>query len=76
MLDDTYGEIVFQAVEWGVLEDGKTFSKREKLESHHCTPEELGVKKSGTGKKATFLPIVKTSLPTLERYHKKFMCFN
>lgn len=39
ILDDSYGEIVFNAYSWGYNEEGAPFTSREKLEYHVCTPE-------------------------------------
>ena len=72
ILDDTYGEIVFNVVTWGDKEDGEVFYKRERLDHHRCTPEELGTQKGN----AKFLPMVDKNLPTLERYQKKFDCLD
>ena len=45
ILDDSYGEIVAQVHTWGQYQNGTTYMKRETINSHLCTPEELGIKK-------------------------------
>ena len=42
ILDPSYGELSFNVLQWGIR-DGKTFYERNKLNSHRCTPEELGI---------------------------------
>lgn len=57
ILDPTYGELVFMHYYWGIQEDGNYASGRKRIESHKCTPEEIGVGKDDAGKASKFMPI-------------------
>ena len=42
ILDETYGELVFNSFSWGPREeDGTYFEERKRLESHRCERDEL-----------------------------------
>ena len=43
ILDDSYGRLIFNAVEWGPNPDGTYYSRRTELETHTCSREELGI---------------------------------
>ena len=43
ILDDSYGELVFNRRAWGYKPDGNFFSVRERLNSHVCSRKELGL---------------------------------
>ena len=53
-LDKSIGEIVYISYEWGYDEDGNTFLKRERIPSHVCTKEELGLE----GDSSNFYPLM------------------
>ena len=55
ILDPTYGSLVINHFSWGIDENGDPFTKRERLENHNCTTEELGL--SDDRSDSRFLPI-------------------
>ena len=72
-LDPSIGKIVFKAHEWGPIgENGEFFEKYTEIQSHTCTPEELGLK----GDSSRFFPISKDSKDTLDQYNKNFICID
>ena len=44
ILDKSYGQLVFNAYEWGNDDHGKYFSRQEQIPSRTCTEKELGYK--------------------------------
>ena len=52
-LDKSIGEIIFINYEWGYDEDGNFFLNRDRIPSHVCTKEELGLE----GDSPSFFPI-------------------
>ena len=52
-LDKSIGEFIFINYEWGYDEDGTFFLKRDRIPSHVCTKEELGLE----GDSASFFPV-------------------
>ena len=71
ILDPTYGSLVFNHFSWGIDENGDPFTKRQRLDEHSCTSEELGLDETDRSD-AQFLPIRDLSLVKL--YQKKFIC--
>ena len=58
--------------DWGPLEGGGFYDKSEILETHKCTPEELGLEGDNSG----FYPLDKTSQPVVSFYRQKFLCIS
>ena len=42
-LDPSYGELIFNAVQWGTYEDGSYFEHTNKLNHHSCSDYELSI---------------------------------
>ena len=74
ILDPSYGRIVFNAYTWGGLDENGVFipATMKEIETHTCTPEELGLK----GDNSAFMPINAQNRPTVEMYQKKFLCID
>ena len=72
ILDKSIGELVVQSYSWGYEDETsqKTYSRKERLSTHICTEEELGIKDGN----ATFFKITEKFEPSLRRYKKKFLC--
>ena len=75
-MDPSYGEIVFYSYTWGINNEGNFFSERVRLESHVCTPEQLGMVDGDAGDKATFYSIHRSSIVFVKNYQKKFLCID
>lgn len=43
ILDPSYGELVFREYKWGATDDGEYFISYDKIETHTCTRDELGL---------------------------------
>ena len=54
ILTPEYGELVFNALSWGSHPNGTFYLERERLDSHICHKEELGL--SDDTSNATFMP--------------------
>ena len=63
VLDPKYGDLVIKVFTWGE-ENGETFSRREALNNHNCTRENLGLE--GDSKKANFFPPHRSSRAYVE----------
>ena len=75
ILDPKYGELVFQHYFWGLQQDGKYRSGRERVKSmHNCTREELGL--DGDKSKAKFKPSYVDNTDLVNTYQKKFTCID
>ena len=53
-IDKSIGEVVYTAYEWGYDEDGNSFLSRDRIPSHVCTKEELGLE----GDSSYFYPVM------------------
>lgn len=56
--------------DWGPLEDGGLYDYTEFLDTHICTPEELGLE----GDNPAFYPLDKAGKSVVTSYQKKFLC--
>eukprot|EP00354_Favella_ehrenbergii_P012467 CAMPEP_0170453360 /NCGR_PEP_ID=MMETSP0123-20130129/1963_1 /TAXON_ID=182087 /ORGANISM="Favella ehrenbergii, Strain Fehren 1" /LENGTH=142 /DNA_ID=CAMNT_0010715697 /DNA_START=180 /DNA_END=608 /DNA_ORIENTATION=- len=74
ILDPSYGELVFNSYEWGPNPDGSYFTRRERLEAHICTREELGIDENREG--ARFMPLHEQGANLIELYQKKLLCLD
>ena len=63
-IDKSIGELVFTAYEWGNDFDGNFFVTRERIPSHVCSREELGL----DGDSSYFFPTTKNYIKQLETY--------
>ena len=63
---------MFEHYEWGADEDGAFYVRHNKLPSHTCTREELGLE----GDSATFLPLKSSQEAEISFYQKKFLCMD
>ena len=58
ILDDpTYGELLIRYTRWGENPDGTFYDEFIDLDTHYCTPEELGLVPNDKGKQSRFYPI-------------------
>ena len=64
ILDPTIGELYFYRIEWGFNPDGTIFVNENKLDSHQCTREELGIDPGD----AKFMPVHEKSFQNVELY--------
>ena len=71
-LDKSYGDLVFNSYSWGNDENGNPFSKREPLDTHICSRENLGLE--GPTENAQFFEPHPGSRAFIELYQKKFLC--
>ena len=71
--DPTVGELIFKHNKWGRNPDNTTFAVRERLKSHRCTREELGLDQVGAGE-TTMYPIWAKYEKDFNYYHKMFLC--
>ena len=75
-LDPGYGSIKAFVSEWGFRpnEEGQQeyYAEHNELESHTCTPEELGLTESHS----TFLPVEPQSLSSFQEMTEKFLCLD
>ena len=74
ILDPSYGELVFKLNSWGVNPDGTFFIKREKMNEHICSRDELGL--TDNKEAAKFMPISDLYKPFIDTYQKKFICMD
>ena len=72
ILDPSYGELVFNAYEWGVDEKGDYFTREVHIPSHTCTNEELGY----AGKESSFYPFDVNTEEHMKVFRKKFLCID
>ena len=70
--DPTIGELVFNHYKWGLDKDGNYFSGRYRINSHRCTPEELGL--GQTARNFSMFPIETNFSRDIDLYQKKFIC--
>ena len=64
ILDDpTYGELLIRYTRWGENPDGTFYDEYVNLDTHYCTPEELGLKEGDDKEKTGFYPIRPDSKP-------------
>ena len=73
-LDPSYGELSINQYEWGIREDGTTFTDRSPLQTHNCTLKELNLENDESD--ASFYPINEHNVDTLEAYWRKMLCIN
>ena len=71
--DKSYGELYFSRFGFGVDENGQNFFINERLESHRCTREELGLE---SGPKTKFMPLSETSRRYAELHGHKLQCLD
>ena len=77
VLTPDYGELVFRYGKWGQYANGTFYDIEEVLETHYCTPEELGLNKDSSdhsARSSRFLPIRPLMHPWLDFYQKKMLC--
>ena len=76
ILDPSYGRIVFNAFTWGGLDENGDFipSTMNEIETHTCSPEELGLLENSNSENSAFMPINEKNKPTVQMYQKKFLC--
>lgn len=43
ILDETYGELIFNSYSWGPQDDGTYVTERKRLKSHQCQTDELNL---------------------------------
>lgn len=73
ILDESYGQLVFNAYGWGPNEQTGLFeTKREVLKTRACTQEELGLE----GQNGKFFNETKGDVEQLRVYRKKFVCID
>ena len=72
-LDPSYGELVLNANEWGINEDGSYYRNVLPLTRRKCTLQELGLRREEGSK---FYPTSESSVKILELYKNKLLCFN
>ena len=73
ILDETYGEILFNHFSWGP-QNGTYISERVRLDQHNCTAEELGLE--GDPSSHQFYPLHENSRDHVNLFQKKFICFS
>ena len=64
ILDPSIGDFNFYATSWGADENGEFFLTDEKLNTHPCSKEELGLE----GNDPSFFPIVQNSISIIKMY--------
>ena len=64
-LDESYGRIVFQHIEWGFEDPKVRRIERHEIPSHQCSEEEL---------EANVMPLLQNYQRDYELYRKKFRC--
>ena len=69
--DESYGEFRFIRYSFGVDENGQNFLNDERLESHRCSKEELGLE---NGPKTKFMPLIESSKRYAELHGHKLHC--
>lgn len=74
ILDKAIGELVFEHYTWGTDEDGKYYTSMNRIPSHTCTRQELGLEEGS--EKSTFLPIKPSHKTDVSFYQRKFMCID
>ena len=69
--DPTVGQLVFNHHKWGRNPDGTVFAGRYRINSHRCTPEELGLvdkNDTTTTEEANMYPMTKGYAGDFEFY--------
>ena len=72
ILDESYGRLVFNSYEWGPKADGSYFTRREELQTHVCSHEELGLNEDRSN--AKFMPLHEQGADFVSMYQKKLLC--
>lgn len=75
ILDETYGELIFNSYSWGPTEDGGFATERKLLDGHRCQRDELRLEPDQL-QNARFQEKDKTSKGLVEAYWQKFLCLN
>ena len=80
-LPPEYGEIAVNHLSWGPDPNGGYYLIRERLDTHICTREELGLVEGGVEsassvERAAFFPIKKKWRSILDLYQQKFICLD
>ena len=74
ILDPSYGDLIINEYKWGTDETGKPFTARNKLSTHSCSREEMGLE--GDPKNAKFYPLHESSRTYVNLFSKKFICLS
>ena len=75
IIDPSYSELIFQAYSWGHDTEHHGFKvERKRLNSHVCSPEELGL--TDDRQKAKFYPMSEHGRELVGLYHRKMLCLD
>ena len=72
ILTPEYGELVFNSLSWGIHPNDTFYLERERLDTHRCTKEELGLTNDTSN--AVFMPFIEKQKAHAEFYYKKLLC--
>ena len=74
ILTPQYGELVFNSLSWGSHPNGTFYLERERLDTHRCTREELGLTNDTSN--AVFMPFRETQKEFMDFYYSKLLCLS
>ena len=71
--DLSYGELYYSRFSFGIDENGQNYLNNDRLKSHRCSREELGLE---NGPNTKFMPLIETSRRYAELHGHKLQCLD